>query len=215
MNRRGLGGVWLGGEQEPWVGMNELVGRWPGLFVSEDDAGEADLTRLLESAAPLAFRVAYGVLRQRQDAEDVAQEAFVKAYRNFHQLRDRDRFRAWLVRLTWRLAIDRQRADRRREARESLGAPKRVEDLAREGGSPAADADFVANERAAQLWRAIDALPEKLRVVVVLAGIQEHDLREVARLLDLPEGTVKSRMFLARQQLKERLQWTISDTPGR
>ena len=73
----------------------------------------------------------------------------------------------------------------------------------------------MANERAAQLWRAIDALPEKLRVVVVLAGIQEHDLRDVARLLDLPEGTVKSRLFLARQQLKEHLQWTISDTPRR
>jgi RNA polymerase sigma-70 factor (ECF subfamily) len=57
--------------------------------------------------------------------------------------------------------------------------------------------------------------PEKLRVVVVLAGIQEHDLREVARLLDLPEGTVKSRLFLARQQLKEHLKWTISDTPRR
>ena len=54
-----------------------------------------------------------------------------------------------------------------------------------------------------------------LTFVVILAGIQEHDLREVARLLDLPEGTVKSRMFLARQRLKEQLQWTISDTPRR
>jgi RNA polymerase sigma-70 factor (ECF subfamily) len=186
-----------------------------GGLVSVDEGLDREFEARLVESSTLAFRVAYGVLHHRQDAEDVAQEAFVKAYRNFHQLRDRDRFRAWLVRLTWRLAIDRQRADRRREARESLGAPKRVEDLAREGGSPAADADFVANERAAQLWRSIDALPEKLRVVVVLAGIQEHDLREVARLLDLPEGTVKSRMFLARQQLKERLQWTISDTPGR
>jgi RNA polymerase sigma-70 factor (ECF subfamily) len=186
-----------------------------GGLVSVDEGLDREFEARLVESSTLAFRVAYGVLHHRQDAEDVAQEAFVKAYRNFHQLRDRDRFRAWLVRLTWRLAIDRQRADRRREARESLGAPKRVEDLAREGSSPAADADFVANERAAQLWRAIDALPEKLRVVVVLAGIQEHDLREVARLLDLPEGTVKSRMFLARQQLKERLQWTISDTPGR
>ena len=63
--------------------------------------------------------MAYGVLRHRQDAEDVAQEAFVKAYRNFRQLRDRDRFRAWLVRLTWRLAIDRRRGDWRREARDA------------------------------------------------------------------------------------------------
>jgi len=180
-----------------------------GGLVSVDEGLDREFEARLVESSTLAFRVAYGVLHHRQDAEDVAQEAFVKAYRNFRHLRDRDRFRAWLVRLTWRLAIDRQRSDRRREVRE------RAEDLAREGGSPVADADLVANERAAQLWRAIDALPEKLRVVVVLAGIQEHDLREVARLLDLPEGTVKSRMFLARQQLKESLQWTISDTPRR
>ena len=176
--------------------------------------------RLVESS-PLAFRVAYGVLRHRQDAEDVAQEAFVKAYRNFRQLRDRDRFRAWLVRLTWRLAIDRQRGDRRRAAREShsdVGHRTAVgHRFSGAGGveANAPEADLVANERVAQLWRAIDALPEKLRVVIVLAGIEEHDLREVARLLSLPEGTVKSRMFLARQRLKEQLQWTITDTPAR
>ena len=59
-----------------------------------------------------------------------------------------------------------------------------------------------------QLWDAIDALPEKLRLVIVLAGIQEYDIAEVARLLDVPRGTVKSRLFLARQKLKEHLQWT-------
>ena len=171
--------------------------------------------RLVESST-LAFRVAYSVLRHREDAEDVAQEAFTKAYRSFRQLRDRDRFRAWLVRLTWRLAIDRQRSDRRREARDrSPEGVRHIQPETAQGFSPAIEGEMVANERAAQLWRAIDALPEKLRVVVVLAGIQEHDLREVARLLDLPEGTVKSRLFLARQQLKELLQWTISDTPRR
>jgi RNA polymerase sigma-70 factor (ECF subfamily) len=66
---------------------------------------------------------------------------------------------------------------------------------------------MLAGERAEQLWRAIDALPEKLRLVIVLAGIQGHDIREVAKLLDVPDGTVKSRLFLARQQLKERLSW--------
>src|SRR5436190_21228785 len=74
--------------------------------------------RLVETST-LAFRVAYGVLRHRQDAEDVAQEAFAKAHRSFSQLRDRERFRAWLVRMTSRLALDRQRGDRRRLARET------------------------------------------------------------------------------------------------
>jgi RNA polymerase sigma-70 factor (ECF subfamily) len=152
----------------------------------------------LTESSTLAFRVAFSVLRQRQDAEDVAQEAFLKAFRRFHQLRDRERFRAWLVRIAWRLAIDRRRGDRRRTVRERIDS----------GASPVAECAeaMIGRERAAHLWRAIDALPEKLRVVLVLAGIEEHDVREVAKLLGLPEGTVKSRLFAARQRLKELLQ---------
>lgn len=73
----------------------------------------------------------------------------------------------------------------------------------------------TSRERASQLWEAIDALPEKLRLVVVLAGIEGHDIREVALLIGLPQGTVKSRLFLARQRLKERLQCTKTDIPTR
>jgi RNA polymerase sigma-70 factor (ECF subfamily) len=61
----------------------------------------------------------------------------------------------------------------------------------------------------------VDALPEKLRIVTVLAAFQEHDVASVARLLDLPEGTVKSRLFLARKALAERLRCHVSDTATR
>jgi RNA polymerase sigma-70 factor (ECF subfamily) len=73
---------------------------------------------LLRESSRLAVRVAFSVLRQREDAEDVAQEAFAKAHRSFSQLRDRERFRAWLGRMTFRMALDRQRANRRRAQRE-------------------------------------------------------------------------------------------------
>src|SRR6058998_4411229 len=89
-----------------------------GTVAVSDPALEREFEARLGESSTLAFRVAFGVLRHRQDAEDVAQEAFVRAYRGFRQLRDRDRFRAWLVRMTWRLAIDRQRNDRRRVLRE-------------------------------------------------------------------------------------------------
>jgi RNA polymerase sigma-70 factor (ECF subfamily) len=166
-------------------------------------ASDLDLefeARVAESSR-LAFRVAYGVLRQRQDAEDVAQEAFIRAYTRFGQLRDRERFRAWLVRMTWRLAINRQRSDRRRMQRETLQV-----DVA--SSAPTTADEIATRERRQQLWNAIDTLPDKLRVVTVLAGIEGHDVREVARLLRVPEGTVKSRLFLGRQRLKELLQWT-------
>ena len=163
--------------------------------LASDQAQDRELESLLIESAPLAFRVAYGVLRQRQDAQDVAQDALFKAFRRWPQLRDRDRFRAWIVRMTWRMAIDRQRSERRRAVRET----EHVNDT----HMPS----VASNERAAALWGAIDALPEKLRMTIVLSGIEGYDTREVARLLDVPEGTVKSRLFLARRRLKEMLRW--------
>src|SRR5215216_2139740 len=101
-------------------GMDGIADRHLGSVMGLTGEIEREFEARLAESSTLAFRVAYGVLRHRQDAEDVAQDAFVKAYRNFRQLRDRDRFRAWLVRMTWRLAIDRWRSDRRRSAREDV-----------------------------------------------------------------------------------------------
>jgi RNA polymerase sigma-70 factor (ECF subfamily) len=168
-----------------------------GLLAMDEQLDREFEARLVDSSA-LAFRVAFSVLRHREDAEDVAQDALVKAYRRRPQLREPKRFRGWLVRLTWRLAIDRQQAVRRQLAREGAAAEQqRVTTM---------PARHSADERAAQLWAAIDRLPEKLRVVIVLAAIEGHDIEALASLLGLPVGTVKSRLFLARQRLKDALQ---------
>jgi RNA polymerase sigma-70 factor (ECF subfamily) len=178
--------------------MNELAGSIPGSLVTEatDDLSREFEARLADSST-LAFRVAYSVLRHRQDAEDVAQEAFVRAHREFHQLRDRDKFRGWLARMTWRMALDHRRGQKRREAREDQAAtPDEV---------ASHEKDVLAAERSKRLWQAIDALPERLRLVVVLASIEEHSVRDVAAMTGAPEGTVKSRLFEARQKLQELL----------
>ena len=185
---------------------------WSSVLTVNQELTREFEARLVESST-LAVRVAYSILRNREDAEDVAQEAFAKAYRSFHQLRDRERFRAWLVRMTWRMALDRQRANRRRVAREQRAdadpamGPRNVEADLQVG--------LEGRERAEHLWRAIDGLSEKLRVVVVLAGIEGHDIRKVAALLELPEGTVKSRLFAARQHLKDALSWMAQDHSSR
>src|SRR5205823_3027840 len=124
--------------------MNGDAAQLAGGFVTVDRTLEQEFEARLVESSTLAFRVAYSVLRQRQDAEDVAQEAFVKAYRSFTHLRDRARFRAWLVRITWRLALDRQRGDRRRLVREDRSRAGPV--------GPAAEADLLARERARLLW---------------------------------------------------------------
>jgi RNA polymerase sigma-70 factor (ECF subfamily) len=169
----------------------------PETVVSPDAAREREFEERLRDSSGLAFRVALGVLRNPADAEDVAQEAFVRAYRNFDRLRDPESFRAWLVRIVWRLALDRMRADRRRERREQA--------FLRATDPPEVEDGAAAREFERRLAEAIGALPEKLRLVLLLGAVQGHDLAEVARLLGVPEGTVKSRMHLARRRLAEAL----------
>ncbi len=194
--------------------MQELVLIQPGRMVDrsavakkEDsdwvrEAAHAAVRRefeeLLAECGPLAYRVARGVLRNSADAEDVAQEALLRAYRRFDRLRDRTRFRAWLVRIVFRLALDRLRSAKRREQRETLCSQlppqPSTEDLA------------ASSEFQAHLDSALQELPEKFRLVLLLAVMEGHTLEEVAALLSLPVGTVKSRLFFARKQLAEKLQ---------
>lgn len=160
---------------------------------------ELEFEDLLVDGASLAFRMAMGVLHNRADAEEVAQDALLKAYKSFHTLRERAAFRGWLARIAWRLALDRQRGTRRREKREQA-SPNFV---------PQRDVEQVAaaSEFETHLARAMDELPEKYRQTLILAAIEGYSTSEVASLLDLPEGTVKSRLFAARQILAEKLSW--------
>ena len=177
--------------------MRELVQPVPpfaGVDVREIDA---EFEARLRDSSTLAFRVAFSVLRHRQDAEDVAQEAFARAYRGFAGLRDRDAFRGWLVRMTWRLALDHKRGALRRVNREQV--PALVPAM------PNAEHQAIESDRARRLWEAIDQLQEVLRMTIVLASIREHSIKEVAALTDAPEGTVKSRIHDAKKLLKERL----------
>src|SRR5215510_4994276 len=99
--------------------MHAHVERLAGGLSGVNEALEREFEARLTECSTLAFRVAFSVLRHREDAEDVAQNAIVRAHRSFHKLRDRDRFRAWLVRMTWRLALDHRRGEERRIVRET------------------------------------------------------------------------------------------------
>src|SRR5438045_2191867 len=160
--------------------MNEAVAPLAGRLV-RDAPLDREFEERLTEASTLAFRVAYGVLRQREDAEDVAQEAAVRAYRGFTSLRNRDQFRSWLVRIAWRLALDRRRSERRRGVRELKVPPTSPV-------PPSAEELATARQAEQRVWEAVDGLPEKLRIVVVLSAIEGHGIRDVAALLGLAEG---------------------------
>jgi RNA polymerase sigma-70 factor (ECF subfamily) len=190
----------------PGTRMHELAFELPADHMSNDAALEREFQERLAETATLAFRVAYAVLRHREDAEDVAQEAMVLAYRSFARLQDRGAFRSWLVRIVWRTALNRRRRDARRTSRELAvvdpPAGASVEDL------------MLSREFQEHLWRAVDRLPDRLRSVVLLTAMQGHEIREVAQMLDVPEGTVKSRLYQARKVLTEKLRWLVIATHG-
>lgn len=195
--------------------MQELVLTQPGHTAEREwsrEAAQAALRREFEErlaeCGPLAFRVARGVLRNSADAEDVAQEALLRAYRRFERLRDRTRFRGWLVRITFRLALDRARSAKRREVRETLWGSQAVQ-------SQTAEDAAASSEFQTHLERALEELPEKLRLVLSLAAMQGHTLEEVAAMLGLPMGTVKSRLFFARKQLAEKLRCHVKSIEKR
>lgn len=187
--------------------MRELVLIQPGRVLvgpsergNESSRTHREFEERLAECGPLAFRVAYGVLRHAADAEDVAQEALLKAYRNFGRLRDPAKFRGWLVRIAFRMALDRWRSMKRREKREM---PEEQPEHGAAG--PSVEELAASSEFQARLERAMEELPEKFRLVVLLAGIQGYTLEEVAGMLGIPMGTVKSRLFFARKKLAEKL----------
>ena len=155
----------------------------------------------------MSFRVSAGVVVVR-NVNGSWRYLMLRAYRNFHRLRDRERFRGWLVRMSFRLALDRIRAKTRRERHEH-DATRAALNAQREASI---EKVVASREFERQVAQALDALPEKLRIVMVLAAIEGYNTREVAKLASLPEGTVKSRLFLARKQLAESLQCLVKNT---
>jgi RNA polymerase sigma-70 factor (ECF subfamily) len=170
-------------------------------------AARRDFEALLPESGRLAYRVARSVLRNDADAEDVAQESLLRAFRRFDRLRDRARFRSWLVRIAYRIAIDRVRARRRTAQRETLWF--------QESSRLASAVSSTAAAFQAQLEQAVDELPEKLRLALLLSAMEGHTIEEVAALLAIPAGTVKSRLFFAKKKVAEKLRCFVKPTENR
>ena len=155
----------------------------------------ADFERRVRECQRVVYQIAYSVVRNQQDAEDVAQETFARAHQKLAALREPARFRAWVTQISRRLALNRLRTNartRRREETANSDAALRTIDIA----GLAEDRMFVQ-----RVCAAIERLPEKLREVMMLSAIQDLDGADIARILEIPEGTVRSRLHLARKQL--------------
>ena len=157
---------------------------------------EAAFQLFVERNMRFAFRVAWALLRNRSDADDVVQECFLRLYRKraWHSLVDE---RAFLARVVWRMARDRQR----RPAREESGME--MDTITATDHSPEAAA--LSSQGIARIHRLIDALPEELRQPLVLSTLEEMTSAQIGAALGIPEGTVRTRIQRARLLLKQKL----------
>jgi RNA polymerase sigma-70 factor, ECF subfamily len=166
---------------------------------TQDDA----LADLVRQHSRLVYRISYAALRSHHDAEDATQEVFLRVLRYSHKLAAVEDPKTWLARIAWRVAVDRSK--RRGSHREiSLDDPDRPGEQVPSSDSPA-DQAMQGSQIGARLERLIAALPEKLREPLILSAIEEMSPREIAATLRINEAAVRSRVFRARQILKEKL----------
>jgi RNA polymerase sigma-70 factor (ECF subfamily) len=153
-----------------------------------------------------AFAVAFSVMGNRHDAGDMTQEAFIKVFRNIGKFNFQSSFNTWLHRIVKNVCIDELRK-RKRGTVVSLDAAISSDDgeyvMQIPDESPGIQEILEREETKEFLWEALDELKENHRLVLVLADIKGYDYTEVADIVGVPVGTVKSRISRARIKLAE------------
>lgn len=172
------------------------AGEWDSLQERETtQEAETRFALLVERRSRFVFRIAYAVLRNVEDAEDVVQETFLKLFRSGAWKRI-DNEQAFLARMAWRLSITRKPAKRPVLS----DVPSEITSRERSPESAA-----IETEWSRTIHRLIDALPEKLRRPLALSSIQGMTTPEIAVVMDLPAGTVRRLLIEGRALLKEKM----------
>jgi RNA polymerase sigma-70 factor (ECF subfamily) len=179
-------------------------------LVRRAKAGEAEAFGTLVLAhQQFVYNLAWRALGNEQEAEDLAQEAFVRAWLALPNFRGQSQFRTWLYRIVTNLCYN--RLPRLRRDLAALGVSEAVDVPDTPDTNPAAGVE--AAERRAFLHRAIDELPEGYRMLVMLRFQQDMPYDEIATVMSLPLGTVKTGLFRARARLRQALS-TFEETPA-
>jgi RNA polymerase sigma-70 factor (ECF subfamily) len=164
---------------------------------------DAAFGTLVDRHRTSVFRAALAALGSREDAEEVAQEAFVAAYRHLEDFREDASFKTWLLSIAWRKALTRRRTVKtflRRFVQPPEDTEWQVPDTGRSQEQAVLDQELRGHLR-----REISQLAPKFRDALLLASAGEHSYNDIAGTLGIPVGTLKWRVNEARRQLKERL----------
>lgn len=178
-----------------------------------EQAAHLELEEAVRQHARLAYRVAYSALRNHHDAEDATQETFLRLLRYRGKLEQARNPRAFIARVAWRVALDRIRR-RKRQAEVSL---EDTSDTVRAMHAQGKNTEEIAASREMQrlLEQLISTLPRKLCDAFTLSTVEEMTSPEIAAVLEIPEASVRTRLFRARQMLQEKLSSLLERPTGR
>jgi RNA polymerase sigma-70 factor (ECF subfamily) len=158
-----------------------------------DEGCDESFALLVKRQSQFVFRVAFSVVRNVQDAEDVVQETFLKLYKSGAWRRMNDE-KAFLARSAWRIAVDRiERIPKEAIVADAID------------GQPSAEWNLMRAESDGLIHRLMDALPAELRMPLALASVEGMTSAQIAAVMGIPEGTVRRRRLQAREILKQKL----------
>jgi RNA polymerase sigma-70 factor (ECF subfamily) len=163
-------------------------------YIGEQADRKALLTELMNAYGKDVWNFAYSMTRKWDQADDIAQEVFLKAYRNLHTFRSQSSVKTWLLAITRNMVLDyRKQAFFRRVVL--------VDAFRDDGASSSAEREVIESLAVNEMWKRVLELPCKYREVVILYAHYQLSMKEIADMLGVSEGTVKSRLFHARRKL--------------
>jgi len=181
-----------------------FVGDTDEVLVSRAKNGDyASFEQLFLRHRVLVYRFAYQMTQKRDDAEDIVQEVFVRAYQNLDRYRDEARFTTWLLRIATNLGTDRARMSTRRHALAQQEYDRGLAWMTQESNEDPVE-NLDSDRRRDILKKALKALPDHHRNVIILRDIEERDYQEMADILGCTVGGAKLRVLRARRALRDR-----------
>ena len=193
---------------------------WGMATVKEANKEDSQLVQEILDGHPNAYRgiveryqgriysVVFGMVRNPEDAKEISQEAFVKAFQKLHTFRLESKFYTWLCRISINLSIDHLRKKGRRshsEFDEGIAIKNSSGDIIESHSSSRPDKALERSQLHQRIIQEVEKLPSEQKQAIVLREIDGLSYREISEIMNIPEGTVMSRLFYARKKLQEAL----------
>ena len=180
-------------------------------------ADQANFERDAMQYAPQLYSAALRMTRNPADAEDIVQETFLKGFRAYHTYQEGTNLKAWVYRILTNTYINRYRKKQRRPAETELGDLQDLYLFRRlgepSGATQSAEDSVLEQFVDADVKQALESLPDHFRIPVLLADVEGFSYKEIAEMIDVPIGTVMSRLHRGRKALQKKL-WSVAEERG-